>query len=423
MVTTRLLEYPDQLHGSAAHNQALVSVIIPNYNHAHYVGVAIQSVLAQEYRPVEIIVVDDGSTDDSRAVITQFGDQVRAIWQENRGLSAARNTGLRAARGEFIAVLDADDLYEPDFISTLVPLLEADVEAGAVYCGYQFVDQFNQPLPQVERRPLPADEVYTALTASNFLVPESILVRRTCYETVGGFDEALRACEDWDMWLAISRRYKTIGTTRVLTRHRILAGSMSTDPARMFKNRMAVIAKHFGPEPTAAADWTDALRRVYASGYLTSAVEYLQANDQAGVYHCLHKMVYTDPRLLTELNTFYELGCGSQPKGYRGDFTSIDVTRNAAVLIELLDRLFNEGEVRSKIANYRSAAYANAYFALGLLSYGARRFPETRSFLLRALAHSPAYMLNRRLVTIFLKSLLGKSGFALVQQIRRTAQA
>lgn len=238
-----------------------VSVIIPNYNHARYVGQAIESVLAQHHPDVEIIVVDDGSSDDSRAVIGRFGTRVRAIFQENRGLSAARNTGIGAANGSYIAVLDADDLYEPDFASTLAPFLDANPQAEAVYCGYRFVNDDNQALPQQEARLVPPEELHQALVDGNFLVPEAILVRRRCYEQVGPFDESLSALEDLDMWLRITRHHTVLGTPKLLTRHRVLAGSMSTDPARQTRNRLAVIRKHFGPEPANDFEWTEAQRR------------------------------------------------------------------------------------------------------------------------------------------------------------------
>ena len=159
----------------------LASVIIPNYNHAQYLGDAIQSVLDQTYRNFEIIVVDDGSTDNSREVVAGFGDQVNYIWQENRGLSAARNTGIRRAKGTYIGLLDADDMYEPDFLSTLVSELETDPHAAGIYCGYRFVDHLNHPLPQIESRSIPDDRLFEALVDGNFLVPESMLRRTYCY--------------------------------------------------------------------------------------------------------------------------------------------------------------------------------------------------------------------------------------------------
>ncbi len=111
---------------SRERDNPLVSIIIPNFNHGPFIADAIRCVLNQDYRSFEIIVVDDGSTDNSREVVAEFGEQVHYIWQENQGLSAARNTGIQAAKGAYIALLDADDMYEPNFLSTLMKALQED---------------------------------------------------------------------------------------------------------------------------------------------------------------------------------------------------------------------------------------------------------------------------------------------------------
>ena len=252
----------------------LVSVIIPNYNHARYVADAIRSVLSQTYRCYEIIVVDDGSTDDSRAVVARFGDRVTYIYQPNAGLSAARNTGIRASSGSLIGVLDADDLYEPDYLEVLVAALREHPDAGGVHCGYRFVDHENRPLPQVEARAIDPEALHGALLDGNFLVPESILLRRSVYEDVGPFDETLRACEDWDVWLRASSRHRVVHSPRLLTRHRVLPGSMSTDPERMLTSRLAVLAKHVRAEPVSAGK--SQAHRAFGRAYLGSCVEFLQ---------------------------------------------------------------------------------------------------------------------------------------------------
>jgi glycosyltransferase involved in cell wall biosynthesis len=405
---------------SGDEHNLLASVVIPNYNHGQYVGNAIRSVLGQEYRDFEIIVVDDGSTDNSRDVVAQFGDQVRYIWQENQGLSAARNTGLEAAKGAYIGLLDADDMYEPDFLSSLVSVLEANPDADGIFCGYRFVDHLNNPLPQVEARLIPDGQLYRALLDGNFLVPESMLVRRRCYKNVGLFDETLRACEDWDMWLRITSRHKIVGTTKVLTRHRILPGSMSADPIRMFSNRVAVVEKHFGPEPASGEDLAGQKRRAYGRAYLVSAVEYLQYHEVDRAYEMLQNMVALCPDLLTQLDTFYELGCGDQPKGFRGHFATLDIQHNARVLFEVLDRLFDDQPETGKLKGYRRPAYANARFALGLLYHGARQFREARRFLLGAIIAEPKYGLNRQLVVTLLKSILGAGLFGRLYTDRHT---
>ncbi|HAV76800.1 MAG TPA: glycosyl transferase, partial [Anaerolineae bacterium] len=190
----------------------LVSVIIPNFNHARFLGDAIRSVVGQDYKNVEVIVVDDGSTDNSREVVEQFGDKVKYIYQENAGLSAARNTGIRASKGSLIGVLDADDMYEPVFLSTLVADLQSNPKADGIYCGYQFVDQKNNLLPQIEARHVASELLYNALLDGNFFVPESIFLHRYVYDEVGLFDEALRACEDWDVWLRVTNKFRIIHT-------------------------------------------------------------------------------------------------------------------------------------------------------------------------------------------------------------------
>jgi tetratricopeptide (TPR) repeat protein len=388
----------------------LVSVIIPNYNHERYVSDAIQSVLQQTYRNVEIIVVDDGSTDGSRAVIAGFGDQVRYIWQENRGLSAARNTGIAVAAGAYIGLLDADDRVEPDYLQHLVAILAANPDTAAVYCGYRFVDQVNRPLPQIEVRPLPVDAVYNALLYGNFLVPEAMLVRRSCYTRVGPFDETLRACEDWDMWLRIAQNHPVLATDKILTRHRVLPESMSSDPVRMRTNRFAVLHKHFGPEQSNQQAWGAVQRHAYSHAYWCTAVEYLQHQAVDHAYQAVRRMVEINPDIVGELDIFYDLARGEQPKGNRGDLTTYDGQRNADLLIGMLDRLFAEPTLRHHLSSHKRLAYANAYWALGLLTYAARDLPKARRFLWLALVQQPRYVRNWKLISTLCKALVGAFG-------------
>jgi glycosyltransferase involved in cell wall biosynthesis len=389
----------------AERDKPLVSVIIPNFNHGRFIGDAIRSVLKQDYRNFEIIVVDDGSTDNSREVVAQFSEQVHYIRQENQGLSAARNTGIRAAKGAYIGLLDADDMYEPDFLSTLMSALQLDPTAHGVHCGYQFVDQSNHPLPQTEARSVPHREFFGALLDGDFLVPEAMLVRRSCYQSVGPFDETLSACEDWDMWLRISRRFKIIGTTQVLTRHRVLPGSMSTDPVRMLTTRLAVLKKQFGSEPT-DEEGNGKKRRAYGRAYLGSCVEFLQCGHNDPAYESFEKMARICPDLLTELDTFYQLGCGNQPKGSMGHFASLDLQQNAQMLLNMLGRLFAEPETKIRLGRFRRRAYGQAYFALGLLSYGSRQLGNARRFLWCALTTDPQWGLKLRFMLTWAKSLL-----------------
>lgn len=381
----------------------LVSVIIPNYNHARFVGDAINSVLVQIYKNVEIIVVDDGSTDNSREVISEFGSQVKYIYQKNSGLSAARNTGIRASRGVFIGVLDADDMYEPAFINTLVGSLEANPDADGVYCGYQFVDQENNLLPQIENRLVPSDELYATLLDGNFFVPESVFLRRYVYDQVGPFDEVLRACEDWDVWLRATKKFKIIHAPHVLTRHRILKGSMSTEPLRMLTARLAVLRKHVGEKPLVGE--SSISHRAYGRAYLGSCIEYLQYGDGDRAYECFQKMANICPDLLVEVDTYYQLGCGDQPKGCMGDLRSLNVKRNSAPLLKMLESLYVDAGTSNVVRRLERSSYAKAYYSLGLLAYGTREFREVHNFFLRAVLNNPKLLFKWLFVSLGIKSL------------------
>jgi tetratricopeptide (TPR) repeat protein len=399
----------------------LVSVIIPNYNHARFLGDAVRSVLEQSHRDFEIIVVDDGSTDDSGEVAAGFGDKIRYIYQTNAGLSAARNTGLRAAKGSLIGVLDADDMYEPNSVETLVAALQADPEADGVYCGYQFVDETNNLLPQIENRPVPSADLYTVLLDGNFFVPESIFLRRRVYDDVGFFDETLRACEDWDVWLRAAKKYRIIYSPHILTRHRVLAGSMSTDPLRMLTARLAVLKKHVGEEPASAG--TSAAHRAYGRAYLGSCVEYLQYGHPDRAYECFQKMAGICPSLLLEVDTYYQLGCGDQPKGQMGNLPSLNVKRNSIPLLGMMDRLFTDRSTADDVKRLQRAARACMFHSLGLLAYGTREFDQSRRFFLRAVQNDPSLLTNPGLLSRWVKSLLGPRLFEQLKNLRRTDSA
>ena len=297
--------------------------MIPNYNHARYLGQAIESALAQTYPHVEVIVVDDGSTDDSGTVAAAYGDRIRYIYQRNAGLSAARNTGVQAAQGEYIALLDADDLVEPAYAERLLAVLAQAPAAAGAYCGFRFVDQENRPLNRVESRTTSPDALYGALLNGNYRVPESLLARRACYAAMGEFDTSLRACEDWDVWLRFSRHYSLIGIDDVLIRYRVVVGSMSSDPRRMLDNRLVVLAKHVGSQP--AYGGASPAHQAYAYAYFRTAMEYYQAGNPDAGYNSLLEAGRIFPTLLADHASYYELACSEQARGSQGDAALLDI--------------------------------------------------------------------------------------------------
>lgn len=396
--------------------EPLVSILIPTYNHGAYLGDAIRSILGQTYSNIEIIVIDDGSTDDSQAVAKTFGDQINYIWQQNSGLCAARNTGLNAAQGTYIGLLDADDILEPDYCHRLVSALLAFPDAEGIVCGYRFVDVQNNPLPQVESRCFTGQDLYEVLLDGNFLVPESILLHRRCYKNVGLFDTALTACEDWDMWLRVAKSHKIICTERVLTRHRILPASMSSDPVRMLDNRLAVLRKHVGPEP---ADGSGAYlhRCTYGHVYFTSALEYEQSGDSATSMRYLTKAATIYPEIMTDVSTFYEVGCSMQPKGSRGYLAQLDIQQSEEAVQKVLDRLVVGKDSPASVAPLRRKICAVAFWALSLLAYGSGNSSETQRYLWRVFKHEPASLIKREYVGLCARVFLGEAGVTQAKRV------
>ena len=191
-----------------------VSVVIPTFDRAELVLRAIESVLAQTYRDFEVVVVDDGSTDDTRHVLDALGPPVRVVRHEvNRGRSAARNTGIRAARGRFIGFLDADDIWLPEKLERQVPLLEAgaDVVHSLVYVAAE--DGTIQREPSERGFRLFRESAAAGLGYSSFLRRSAcqlntLMVRRSCIDEVGAFDEDMAAIEDLDFMHRLLRRYR-----------------------------------------------------------------------------------------------------------------------------------------------------------------------------------------------------------------------
>ncbi len=187
----------------------LVSVIIPAYNYARYLPAAVESILRQTYRSVETLIVDDGSTDDTATVARAFGAKVAYHYQPNAGLSAARNTGLRLARGEFIQFLDADDLLGTvDVIERRADLLLKRPELSAAICANRvFSRDFELWLPACRNPwslPSPA-AMDLRICRWNIAPVHAFMVRRSAVEDLGlRFDESMRACEDYDFWFRLA---------------------------------------------------------------------------------------------------------------------------------------------------------------------------------------------------------------------------
>jgi len=209
----------------------LVSIIIPAYNVASYVRDAIDSALAQTYKNIEIVVVNDGSTDATAEVLEPYRESGKIIYifQKNRGLSGARNTGIRVAKGEFVALLDSDDIFLPEKIEKQVGYLLAHPDYDVCYCDvWHFRDDAPEKMLKLNYAYYSSDAVFPNLLKKNFILPLSMVMRRSAIVRAGLFDETYRRSEDWECWVRLAYRgSKFYFLPEILGKCRIHPGSLS----------------------------------------------------------------------------------------------------------------------------------------------------------------------------------------------------
>ncbi len=230
-----------QERGAGQTAPPLVSVVIPCYNQAHFLGEAIESVLAQTHRSFEVVVVDDGSTDGTSEVAGRY-PKVRLVRQENRGLSGARNSGLAVSEGEYVVFLDADDRLLPEALEVGVERLGDRPECAFVSGHIRYIAADGSPLPSPRSPHVNAH--YLALLHYNYIwMPAVVMYRRDVFGSVGGFNPSpsLRAVEDWDLYLRIARRFPTHHHGEVVAEYRRHGTNMTRDYALMLKATMAVL--------------------------------------------------------------------------------------------------------------------------------------------------------------------------------------
>ncbi|PSN20738.1 glycosyl transferase family A [filamentous cyanobacterium CCP5] len=229
-----------------------VSVLVPAYNAMEYLPETISSILNQTYQDFEIIIVDDGSSDNIKDWAKQLSDsRIRLISQSNQGLANARNTGLANAKGTYIAFIDADDIWRPRKLEKQVGILDEYPEVGLVYTWVALIDE-NGVFQGKFRKNHVHGDVWIKLTTHNVVECGSVaLVRRECFDKVGMFDEALpfSCSEDWDMWLRIAAHYNFGLVREPLVYYRNHSNNLSSNWRAMEESFQIVLEKAFESAP------------------------------------------------------------------------------------------------------------------------------------------------------------------------------
>ena len=387
-----------------------VSVVIPAYNQAEYLGDAIRSVLSQTYQDFEIIVVDDGSTDNTPLVANEFSDNIRYIRQENKGLAGARNTGIRNAKSTYIALIDSDDIWLPNFLQKMMDLVAEDPDAFVYYCSARYIDTKGNELPQiVDSKFVPDGTMYETLVKANFIIPSTVVMMRSAVLAAGLFDDSFRACEDWDLWLRLAPTCHFTSIRDCLVKYRLHGSSLSADPRKMQQAVKAVIEKHFGPDDEDMRNWSNVKRMAYGGVYRYHAwTSVLKQNNWDGCAQFTKKALRVDPTISRELNFFFDLAMGAQPLGYRGTSKLLDLQSNAFYVKQMLSEVFDKATPSAE-KRVKSNSYGTAYFALGLVAYNTGQFSLCRNYLFRALRYRPDLWQDSRVLGNILKSFLGRT--------------
>lgn len=251
-----------------------VSIIIPAYNAEDYIRDAVDSALAQTHPDCEVIVVDDSSTDDTPLVLKGYGDRIIVHRQANTGVAGARNTGARLSTGDWVAFLDADDVWRPAKVASQLAISQTPIS----YTNrFNFGARGHLPEVQSEITPLLSGDVFVPLLLrGNFITVSSVMMTRAVFDDLGGFEHQPGGCEDWDCWLRASQRYEFSVCPEPLVGYRFTPNSMSRNYRAMAPARRRAVSRALDSEKGRQLSW-QVRRQIWAETCRTNGWDASQA--------------------------------------------------------------------------------------------------------------------------------------------------
>jgi len=364
----------------------LVSVVIPTYNRARFISQSIESVEQQTFKNYEIIVVDDGSNDNTAELLQlRYGKKIVYIRkQDNQGLAAARNTGVEAARGKYIAFLDDDDQWLPEKLEMQVVLMQHNPSLGLAYCNAYLVNESNTLIKEIQgsKRGYIFDDMLT----SNHFGISSVLLQKKVFLETGLFDECLSALEDWDLWIRVSKMYEVDFVNRALVTYRMHSNNMSNNLMNMERSTFMVLDKHWR---TIYADKKNEQKRnaVYSSHCVNFAWKQYFFGDTTAFRRLIMQALQYDP-----------LHCVIVPGGR-------DLRIRERALFESFNTFWLKRSQFGTIA--RKKTFAAHYMQLAWEFYHQGDMSDFRRCLCLA-CYNSFPKVNLRLIVPFLKSFMGK---------------
>lgn len=374
-----------------------VSVVIATYNHASFVVQAVESVLSQTYPDTELIVVDDGSTDRTARLLDPYRGRIRYLYQQKQGVSAARNAGLSLAEGEYVLFLDADDWIPSEKLALQVQLLEEQLDLGLVYCGFQYVDERGTRSLGEMRPNKQGCLLEELLLRTVFFPPGAALIRRTCLERVGRFDESLSSAADTDLWARLAKAGFPFGyIDRILLYYRVVPGSMSSQVNRQAADEFARLDGFFA-NPGLSANIQALRARAYSALHCEFAAKHYHAGQIASGQDHMCRAIAAYPSLLSDQEWVLEWLAG------------FALGPRVEAPHDLLDSILNNlppdaGAMRV----LRRQAHGRYHVAAAFSACQSGRFEEVRSHIVPAIRWDPSILWNRGFVRIAAQSLFAR---------------
>lgn len=285
----------------------MVSVIIPTYNRARYIREAVDSVLAQTYNNTEIIVVDDGSTDNTKEILNHYGSKIRYIYQKNSGPSASRNKGIKQSNGEVIAFLDSDDIWLPEKLELQVKLIQQSQNIGLVSGGIYMADASGKIIsdPIIKRNYENRRSFIRELMVHNIVTGggSTALIKKKCFDELGLFNEDLWIGEDWNMWLRIAKQYEVKFVEKPLVKYRIHGSNLHKNLEKIKVDGKRNVSEN-------VEKWRLITRRkAYSYVYLDVAHEYIGVQDRHKVLVNVVKAIVNYPLKAYSQDDKYRIFC------------------------------------------------------------------------------------------------------------------
>ena len=285
----------------------LVSVIIPTYNRNVYICDAIDSVLTQTYKNIEVVVVDDGSTDNTRDILFRYGSKINCIFQENAGPSAARNNGIRQSNGELIAFLDSDDVWLPEKLYHQVKLIEQSQNIGLVGCGFYKINTSGEITsdPIIQREYNDQKKFFVELLIRNIISggTSGSLIRRKCFDKVGLFSEDLWVGEDHDLWIRIAKHYDVKFVEKSLLKIRFHNQHLHSNTKRLEIDSKKIIDRNIDKGHFITR------KKAYSHAYLDVAHECIESHDRRKILLNVIKSLAAYPLKVYPQDDKYQMLC------------------------------------------------------------------------------------------------------------------